>query len=753
MSVLEDLTEEECYLACILADESGIDQAEMFWTDEGVESPNGLWRAWPFQWKWYNDTSQLQIEQLARSLGKSVSITLRAFAFPFVNPGQEMVITAPELNHLQPITGLVEKRFKTTRMGREMLPKRAGNGITHRPFEMNFLNGARILGRIPQRDGSGIKGCEIKYTLVLTRVSGWKFIQDVTTDDYVWSHENRWSKVAAVQSFEAETFRVKGQGSFEKGVSEGHGFYVRNDVSKMPGKVKRDLGPLKWERVNNLSSSKYSPINSYWSSPKSFDEVEVVYPDFSGNKNNTIRNCESESFWWLVGRYLADGCLSGLKGEPKRRVDLFVHPKDQNIVFRHLNRLNWNYNVTKRAHSSADRIGFSSAAVVTWLEKYFGKNADGKEIPTFCFTMKEEFRRALLEGYLSGDGNSTFHGTQDRISAGSASKKLAMGIGTIGATLGYHVGYSVVDIKVKEINGVKLKKKPFDSYRVRLNKHGDGYETDYFMHYKIRSVEPAGVQTVYNIISEDHSYLSDGVMSHNTHPLWLEQDESQDYPAPGWTEIIETLKSGTPGSIWRAHGVTRGVRDHFYKFTQPDSGWKVHKYSAMSRPNWTDVERQQKIKQYGSRNSPDYRRNVGGHHGDASSPLFVLARLMLCFFEGTSVHVDVNGEDITLPIEDVEVGSTVKNASGTGTVLANIESHHERLCKIVINGDELYCTPDHRIFTDRGWVEAQELLPGDYLYGPEDVRTLWESNFEGEPSQEILQQILHEGFQRNRVIE
>lgn len=271
MAVLEDLSDEECYLWAILQDPSGLDLAEWCWHDP--DDDNGTWRAWPYQWTWFRNTDPLQIDQCARSVGKSLSIKMRMFAFPFLYPGQEAVVTAPELVHLHPITGLIESQFNHTRLGREMLPKGRNMGITHRPFQMDFNNGARILGRIPQRDGKGVKGL---------------------------------------------------------------------------------------------------------------------------------------------------------------------------------------------------------------------------------------------------------------------------------------------------------------------------------------------------------------------HPIWLELDEGQDYPAPGWIELTETLKRGHEGAVWRAHGVTRGVRDHFYKYTQPESSWTVHRFTAMHRPNWTDEERREKIEQYGSKEHPDYRRNVLGLHGDATNPLFVLHRLMQC---------------------------------------------------------------------------------------------------------------------------
>lgn len=274
MAVIEPLSEEECYLLAILDDVSGLDLAEFTWMD--MDRDDLCWRAYPFQWAWWREKHRLTIDQCARAIGKTTSIVLRAYAFPFLFPKQEMLITAPELIHLEPLTSLVIRRFGENRIGREMLPM-TKSSIKQRPFQINFANGSRIIGRIPQRDGKGVKGM---------------------------------------------------------------------------------------------------------------------------------------------------------------------------------------------------------------------------------------------------------------------------------------------------------------------------------------------------------------------HPIWLEQDEAQDYPAPGWTELVETLRRGLEGASWRAHGVTRGLRDKFYDFTNPndpENPFKVFRITAMHRPDWTDQERQEKIKQYGgSREHPDYRRNVLGLHGDTQNPLFVLHRLMRC---------------------------------------------------------------------------------------------------------------------------
>src|SRR5215212_2410344 len=154
---LGKLTEDECYLAALFDDPTGVELAELTWVDE--EQPDRCFRIWDFQWRLYHCDEQYQIDQCGRSLGKTQGIIMRAFAFPFANPGAEMLITAPELNHLRPVVDKIETLFTTTRLGREMLPNIKGSGINHQPqFQARFRNNSRIVSRLPNRDGKGVKG-------------------------------------------------------------------------------------------------------------------------------------------------------------------------------------------------------------------------------------------------------------------------------------------------------------------------------------------------------------------------------------------------------------------------------------------------------------------------------------------------------------------------------------------------------------------------------------------------------------------
>lgn len=157
MSLLTQLTDEECYLFAILDDPSGIDQAEFTWVDE--EQTDGIFRLYDYQWSWFACDDIQQADCCSRDVGKTVGIVMRSYAFPFAFPGQEMCITAPELNHLRPICDAIEARITSSRLASEMLPRDRGRGMARQPhFQVRFANGARIITRLPNKDGKGIKG-------------------------------------------------------------------------------------------------------------------------------------------------------------------------------------------------------------------------------------------------------------------------------------------------------------------------------------------------------------------------------------------------------------------------------------------------------------------------------------------------------------------------------------------------------------------------------------------------------------------
>lgn len=518
------------------------------------------------------------VSNCARSVGKSLSIKVRSFAFPFLHPGQEMVITAPEGNHLEAITDNVETQFINTTIGTAMLKGgRVHGSIKHKPFHMNFANGARIMGRIPQHDGKGVKGCEKSDGPVLTS-KGIKRADEIIVGDLVMNHENRWVPVTGVFPDVNDCYRVEGAGSFPMEVSCDHRFFGADNLGTV--KTKRDFSDgLYFADVEHLIEDQF-----YWASPTSFPFVEPVYPSFSSKSKSY--NYESEEFWWLAGLYVADGYVRGNGKTEISAINWISHPRNQGRkkLIRNLESLGCNYRITKRSHSSADQIEVTSSKIATWAADQFGRTALTKSLPAFMFTLPEGFRTSFLDGYLAGDGY--WNDDKSRWEVSSASKNLAISIQLLAQSLGYKVACSSVDPKVSEISGRLLKNDPKTSWRVYISENGHSHEmagpNSSYLVGKVKKVVPIGKHPVVDIrVADGHSYLSGAIMSHNIHPVWLELDEAQDYPEKGWTEIFETLKRGSDG-VWRAHGVTRGGRDAFFKFTQEAAGWTVHRFCLPS---------------------------------------------------------------------------------------------------------------------------------------------------------------------------
>lgn len=825
---------------------------------------------------------------LHNSSGKSMSIRLRAFVFPFIHPQQTLVVTAPEGTHIQTITNEIEKIYSNNRLPNEMLKKGPG-GIKHKPFEINFQNGATIMGVIPQRTGAGLKGCVGEGTLILTEDRGYVPVETLTVGDMVLTQENRWRPLKALRTGENECFEVKAQGIHPLIVSHDHRFYGLANISGAKQANRFDFPG--WYGVQHLLED-----NVFLASQTEFPETTIPRPVFNGTAISFETN--DDDFWWLVGRYLADGYLSTEKKTGRgHRVCWVVTPWQHDEITSRLTKLGLHSHIKERDFSSADIVSVSSAPLNRWLNENFGQLSDGKKLPTFSLGMKREYRQALLAGYLSGD--SYFDEGRQRYTVGSASKTLVVGVQMLAQSLGHYVNCSHTDPKTKSINGVKLKSTPKRSWKIQISdRTRKGFYEGYHLG-RIKSVESVGLRKVYNpIVEEDHSYVSESCISHNLHPLWLEVDEAQDFPPLAWNEIIETLQQGTSDARWRCiaggqlvltfggwkpieevqigdkvmthkqrwrtvtsvwdngiqdcvevkgngpvslvmtsnhklwtresrrikdhkvlldpvwktledflltksqtywctykgnyvfddlwysgddlvwspivsvqaagakqvydltveedhsyivegqvvsncHGVTRGVQDKFYEFTKPDSGWKVHHYPAMYRPTWTAKERETKIKLYGgSAEDPDFRRNVYGTHGDATSVLFVLYRLLTCGLGSTPVTVYNQGELQYKSLDSVSIGDEVVNATGKGLVHNVSTSEHDSIVHIRVGGESLYFSPEHPFFTQRGWVFAGGLTSEDYLLNPSGVRDLWGklSTKEGGKDCEVLLQ-------------
>lgn len=132
---------------------------ELLWENPRNRTAGGCYEVRDYQYPLFRVTGQYTGFACARSTGKTESIKAKGFTHTFKRLGEDRLITAPELIHLLPLTDAIEERIQAVRLTRDFLDTRGGaTGFTHRPFGVNYLDGTKLIGRIPRLDGRGVKG-------------------------------------------------------------------------------------------------------------------------------------------------------------------------------------------------------------------------------------------------------------------------------------------------------------------------------------------------------------------------------------------------------------------------------------------------------------------------------------------------------------------------------------------------------------------------------------------------------------------
>jgi hypothetical protein len=544
-----------------------------------------------------------------------------------------MLLTAPELNHLAPLTGEVETVLLSTWISRMMMSDGKGAGIRKQPhWECRFKNNSVIVSRIPNTDGKGVLGQHVTILHVDEAqsypIAGWRQvaetlnsgdegsswrciaegqliltarglipIEQVIVGDELWTHRGRWRSVVRVyDNGVQDCIRVTGRGN-PAGIvmTPGHRVLTRQ-MTRKKGARSLDDGET-WGPISQLSERTDRRVDA-WASPTD------VTSQFSPPPLRGV-DVGSLGWLWLYGLYLAEGYSVDFEYRGKaggvqrhRRVAWCVNDLECEEVADRLHALGFRTHLYRQGRSV--KVVVAGWRVQKWLSGSAGQLAAGKRLAPWVFGLDEEQRRAVFEGMVYGDGSHSK--ARDRYEYVTTSHALALGFRLLAQTLGYVCGMMLKPAEPRTIDGRIINSGECwtvtavlsATQRKRQILLSDGMAWGPVN--PRRDFHPAGPRHVYDLeVEEDHSYVVEGVVVSN------------------------------------CHGVSLGLRDDFFEKTQPGSGWKVHRPMAMHRPTWSKEERDAKELYYGgTRQSIDFRRNIYGEHCNAANVVFLLANLVAC---------------------------------------------------------------------------------------------------------------------------
>jgi site-specific DNA-cytosine methylase len=355
-------------------------------------------------------------------------------------------------------------------------------------------------------------------TMILTR-QGYRAIEEIAVGDEVLTHEQRWRRVTATMSTVRPLLRLRGHGHPGLLVSGEHPFYARyrtNVWHNAERRYERTLGPAGWTPASELGP------DWYWATPREFPSAEVPPVPERKGRCTTI----SAALLWLAGRYLADGwtrltetradlvITCGRHEVDALRTKLALWPRTG--MRSGSDELAWN----ERETGTAYQFTAAHRGLVEWLRDHFGHGAAEKTIPGWALGMSEPLRRALLDGYLSGDGYRGQKQGQPLVQAYTVSKALAFGIKALAASLGYSASIYFRASPPDVIEGRKVNVRPAWSVRWRDpvdSGHRQTVRAGGLEWAPIREQEDTGTSSeVFNLsVEEDESYVADGIVVHN----------------------------------------------------------------------------------------------------------------------------------------------------------------------------------------------------------------------------------------------
>ena len=328
--------------------------------------------------------------------------------------------------------------------------------------------------------------CFVAGTKVLTS-DGYKNIEDIIIGDSVLTKEGTFEKVTATMChYTDDIIGIKPQGLYD---------YIYT-TKEHPFWIMTKDGVSTWKNAGDIQHLE-----------------KVAYRCIDGNDESY-----TPEFWKLIGRFLADGWV--LDGKRKNRKNSYVYKV---VICAGKHKVKDVEKIISDAgfHATVveERTAFKFIISNKWLClfcKDFGRYASHKKLSSQCFNLDYLRKKALLDGYLGGDGHIDSNG---KWSFATTSEDLAYGFSQIARDV-YKTPTSIILCKPKSdtcvIEGRIVSNKQW--YRIAIAPNNRyGFYKDGFIWMNIKKVESIKKHIkVYNIsVNKSETYNVYGIVVHN----------------------------------------------------------------------------------------------------------------------------------------------------------------------------------------------------------------------------------------------
>lgn len=331
--------------------------------------------------------------------------------------------------------------------------------------------------------------CLARGSLVLTKERGLVPIQDLAIGEHALTHLGRWRPIVAKEmtAASADVVSVRCQGVHSLEVTPTHKLWAR--IAAKGDDRKRRAGNTTpgWVEARNT-------VDGY---------LNLKLPP----EEQTEIDCNT---WWIVGRWIADGHKNH-----ERRDSLYISIGKAKLT-ETLKRLGSHAGTTQDMGASVQVRLHDPRGKFRAIVSQCGCKANEKRLPPIAFTLPVAESRALLDGYLSGDGH--YDADRDRWSASTVSRELAVGLQFL-IQRAYGVVATIQAGRPERVGTIEGRTVHcHQEWAVSFNVSGftHGFISDDGAWKPVKSVTEIGKAETWNIrVLEDESYTAEGCVVKN----------------------------------------------------------------------------------------------------------------------------------------------------------------------------------------------------------------------------------------------
>jgi len=363
-----------------------------------------------------------------------------------------------------------------------------------------------------ERMGSLAFNCLTENNKIITQ-NGFKMVRDIKVGDLVLTHEDRWKSV---------------EHSFSKISDEPiHKVYVFGDPEPMEITESHKVWSFKSRQYKSKSLAPWNGgisdfvdniINESlgWNEIKDLDNRDfMIFPI-----DKTVKESKyvDEDFWWMVGLYLAEGCLN----HSNKRIVFTLASHEVDFAERVVKTAaKFGSKASIRMKKTSLNVDFSNIDIYNFLYNY-GHLAHNKHLTQEAMQLPLYLQKAMWDGYVAGDGCDVINPAGNRgVSVTSVSLDLLRGFKMILLRLGL-VGFVGKTGKggKRMFKGRSVNQLPtyrlwlnLDTERKRPAEIHDGY---LYTRIRYKEIKFTG-ERVYDIqVKDDHSFtVIQGVISNS----------------------------------------------------------------------------------------------------------------------------------------------------------------------------------------------------------------------------------------------